>query len=180
MTTRTRLLTVALCFGFASGGLAGCGASLPGMSTGSLFGGDSAPKGPVAPPNDPTSRAVQVGTTSARALKCGFNFDPVKLRTQFLANETMASANPADAGKLGQIYDVSFRGVSKAVADQGDSYCIKNKTDRIKTALNRHLTGDYTPEPREPVEEDEGLFGSLGSTDGNSTYKDSNPMLRNE
>lgn len=174
MKTLTRSAVLALCLG-----LSGCGASIPGMSTGSLFGGDSAPKGPIAPTNDPTSRAVQVGTTAARATKCGFNFDPVKLRTQFLANETAASGNPADADKLGQVYDVSFRGVSKAVSEQGDAYCSQHKTDRIKTALNRHLAGDYTPETPEPVAEEEGLF-SFGSSDGTSTYKDSNPMKREE
>lgn len=179
MNSRTRLQAIALCFGLIGGGLSGCGASLPGMSTGSLFGGDSAPKAPVAPANDPTSRAVQVGTTSARALKCGFNFDPVKLRTQFLANETMTSANPADADKLGQIYDVSFRGVSKAVAGQSDEYCTTHKTNRIKLALNRHLAGDYAPEPPEPVAEEEGLFSGFSSSD-TSTYKDSNPMRRDE
>lgn len=174
MITLSRSATLALCLG-----LSGCGASIPGMSTGSLF-GSAAPKGPVAPANDPTSRAVQVGTTAARATKCGFNFDPVKLRTQFLASETAASANPADADKLGQVYDVSFRGVSKAVSEEGEGYCSKHKTERIKTALNRHLTGDYTPETPEPVAEEEGLFGSFGSSDGTSTYKDSNPMRRDE
>ena len=32
------------------------------------------------PAGDPTSRAFQVGSTSARAVKCGYNFDPNKLR----------------------------------------------------------------------------------------------------
>lgn len=173
---RTRVSAVVLCLG-----LSGCGASLPDLSTGSLFGGDSAAKAPVAPTNEPTSRAVQVGATAARALKCGFNFDPVKLRTQYLASEAMTATNPADTDKLGKIYDVAFRGISKAVADQGDAYCTSQKTDRIKLALNRHLAGDYAPEPPAPVEEDDGgLFSSFGSSDGNSTYKDSNPMNRNE
>lgn len=178
MMTPSRSAAIALCICFAGCSLAGCGATLPGMSTGSLFGGEAA-KAPVAPNNDPTARAVQVGTTAARAVKCGFNFDPVKLRTQFLANETMASANPADADKLGQIYDVSYRGVSKAVAEQGDNYCSSQKTNRIKLALNRHLTGDYAPEAPEPVAEEEGLFSGFSSSD-TSTYKDSNPMRRDE
>lgn len=172
MHSRTRFLALALCIS-----LSGCGASLPGMSTGALIGGA---KAPAAPANDPTSRAVQVGATAARAQKCGFNFDAVKLRTQFLASETMASANSADADRLGQVYDVAYRGISKAVAEEGDNYCSKHKTERIKTALNRHLTGDYAPEPPEPVAEDDGLFSGFGSSDGTSTYKDSNPMNRNE
>ena len=123
---------------------------------------------------------MQVGTTSARAVKCGFNFDPVKLRTQFLAAESTALTNADDAAKLGKIYDVSFTGISKAVAGQDEAYCSPAKTAKIKEALNRHLAGDYTPAPPEPVvEEDGGLFGSLSSS-GNSVYKDSNPMRRDE
>jgi hypothetical protein len=176
MTMQYRTVALALCLS-----LSGCGASIPNLTTGSLFGGEAAK--PAAPQvsNDPTSRAMQVGTTSARALKCGFNFDPVKLRTQFLAAEAPALTNPADVDKLNRIYDVSFNGVSKAVAEKGEDYCTPNKTQKIKEALNRHLTGDYTPTPPEPVvEEDGGLFGGFGSSSSESTYKDSNPMNRNE
>jgi hypothetical protein len=142
----------------------GCGASIGNMTTGSLFGGSSA--APAAPQvvNDPTARAMQVGTTSARAQKCGFNFDPVRLRTQFLATESPALTNPADAAKLAQIYDTSLNGLSKAVAGQGQDYCSADKTRKIKEALNRHLAGDYTPTPPEPVEEEAGIFGDLGSS----------------
>lgn len=140
--------------------VSGCGASLGDVSTGSLFGG--APKAPPAVQNDPTARAMQVGTTAARAIKCGYNFDPSKLRTQFLAAETVAA--PADATKLAQIYDTSFSGVSKAVASQGEAYCTAGKTAAIKEALNRHLAGDFTPTPPEPVEEDIGLFGDVGAS----------------
>lgn len=166
---------LALCLG-----LAGCGASLPSLSTGSLFGGETAK--PAAPQisNDPTSRAMQVGTTSARAIKCGYNFDPVKLRTQFLASESATLTTAADADKLAKIYDVSFSGVSKAVSEQGYSYCSPAKTAKIKEALNRHLSGDYTPSPPEPVAaEDDGLFGDVGATNGGD-FKDSNPMKRTE
>jgi hypothetical protein len=142
--------------------LGGCGASLGNVSTGSLFGG--AAKVPAPPPNDPTARAMQVGTTSARALKCGYNFDPTKLRTQFLSTE--AATNPAEGTRLAQIYDTSFRGVSNAVAGQGESYCTTSKTGAIKQALNRHLAGDFTPSPPEPVEEEAGIFGDLGDTSG--------------
>ncbi|MBK9078196.1 MAG: hypothetical protein WBP38_04015 [Hyphomicrobium sp.] len=179
MTSRFHLPALGLCLALSLT-LSGCGASLPGLSTGSLFGGDSAAKAPPPPANDPTSRAIQVGSTSARALKCGFNFDPVKLRTQFIANEAMATTTPADADKIGQVYDTAFRGVSKAISEQGEGYCSPHKTQTIKEALNRHLAGDYTPAPREPVEEDDGgLFGSLGGGSG-SEYKASNPWDRNE
>ncbi|MFN0218466.1 MAG: hypothetical protein ACKVP4_06600 [Hyphomicrobium sp.] len=143
--------------------LCGCGASLP-NTTGSLFGGAAATAAPPPPLNDPTARALQVGTTAARAQKCGFNFDPVKLRTQFLAAESTLLGNPAEAEKLGQIYDTAYRGVGKAVADQGEAYCSAQKTAKIKLALNRHLAGDYTPAPPEPVEEEAGFFGTTSST----------------
>ena len=144
-------------------GLGGCGASLPGTSTGSLFGGgDSKPAAAPVVQNDPAARALQVGTTSARAIKCGFNFDPVKLRTQFLATE--AAASPADSGKLGQMYDTSASAVAKVVAGQGQEYCSPTKTAQIKQALNRHLAGDYTPTPPEPVEAEGGIFSDLGGS----------------
>ncbi len=73
--------------------LGGCGAKLPSLSTGSLLGGSK----PVANinPNDPVTRTMDVAATSARAIKCGYNFDPVKLKSQFLTSETTSS--PADA-----------------------------------------------------------------------------------
>jgi len=152
-------------------GLAGCGASIPGFSTSALT------KPPEAQ-NDPTSRALQVGAVSARAIKCGFNFDPAKLRTQYLAAETATA--PADADKLARIYDTSFNGVSKAISGQGEAYCTETKTAQIKDALTRHLAGDYAPPPPPPPEQG-GLFDSLGSTsDGDSDYSkkmQSNPTI---
>lgn len=143
--------------------LGGCGASLPSLSTGTLMGGQAA--APTTT-NDPISRAIQVGSTSARAVKCGYNFDPQKLKYQFIAAES--AANPADAPKLTQIYDTAYNGVSKAVATQDASYCSEAKTRKIKDALTRHLAGDYTPAAPEPVQDDGGLFGSLSSSSSSS------------
>lgn len=164
-----RISTTLAALGLAAA-LSGCGATLPNLTTGSLFGGTAGSTPPAAPQvqNDPVSRAMQVGTTSARALKCGYNFDPIKLRTQFLATETAATASPADATRVGQVYDTAFNGVSKAVASQGEGYCSAAKTRAIKEALTRHLAGDYTPTPPEPQPAEEGLFGSGG---GSSTSK---------
>lgn len=139
--------------------LAGCGAKLPGMSTSAI----TAPQ-PAQPQNDPVSRAMQVGTTSARAIKCGFNFDPVKLRTQFLAAET--ATNPAEADKITRVYDTSVNGVAKAVSGQGESYCTDEKNATIKEALTRHLAGDYAPPPPKPVVDEGGLFDAI-SPDNN-------------
>ncbi len=101
----------------------GC-SSGSGLSTGSLFGGATeaaAPAAPAGPANDPTSRAFQVGSVSARAVKCGYHFDPAKLRTSFLATESTAVA-PADLPRVEKVYDTAFNGVTKAVAGQS-GYC---------------------------------------------------------
>jgi hypothetical protein len=178
MTTPLRNLALVLNFALAVA-VSGCGASIPGMTTGSLFGGDAAKTAAPQVTNDPTSRAMQVGSVSARAQKCGFNFDAVKLRTQFLAAEAPNLTNPGDTEKVSKMYDVAFNGISKAVADQGEGYCTPSKTSKIKEALNRHLAGDYTPAPPEPVVEESSVFGDFGTAPG-GTFKDSNPMRRDE
>jgi len=147
--------------------LAGCSSATP-LTTGSLFGGNeqkTAAAQPTGPPNEPTTRAFQVGTTSARAVKCGFNFDPAKLRASYLASEaTSAGAAAPDMAKIEKIYDVAFNGVRKAVAE-APNYCSDEKTKDIKTDLTRHLAGDYAPSPPKQVAEEEGLF-SFGNTGG--------------
>lgn len=158
-----RVLGTALLLGAAAlaASLGGCGASLPGLSTGAL---NKTPQDN----NTPSNRAFQVGATSARAIKCGYNFDPVKLRTQFLAAE--GATNPAGVDQIAKVYDTTFNGVSKAVAGEGDGYCTPRKLASIKEALTRHLAGDFTPPPPAPSE-DEGILGSIGSANsGDSDY----------
>ena len=114
------------------------------MTTGSILGGPAKPT--AADPgsiNDPTNRAFQVGTVSAKAIKCGFNFDPAKLKNNYLTYERTLTPG-ADLSKVERIYDVSFNGVAKAVAGEAD-YCSDEKTKAIKADLTRHLAGDYTP-----------------------------------
>lgn len=147
--------------------LAGCGASLPSLSTGSLLGGGSKAAAENTNPNDPVARAMDVAATSARAIKCGYNFDPAKLKNQFLSSET--AANPPDAAKLSQVYDTAFNGVSKALTEKGVDYCSELKVARIKLALTRHLNGDYTPSPPEPTEDGGGLLSGWGGGGSNST-----------
>ena len=109
---------------------------------------------------------MQVGSTAARAQKCGFNFDPVKLRMQFIAAETATS--PAEAPKVTQIYDTAFRGITRAVASKNEDYCSGPKVTAIKSALNRHMTGDFTPDPPASVADEGGLFDGLGSSNSSS------------
>lgn len=179
MTTKTselagrtwRRVSAALGALVLAAGLTGCGASLPGLSTSAV---SKAPQDY----NTPTNRAFQVASTSARAQKCGYNFDPVKLRTQFLAAES--AIDPASVDQLSRIYDTAYNGVTKAISGQGENYCTSQKVATIKSALSRHLAGDYTPPP--PVAEDEGLLGALGSdTSGDSEYAkkmQANPTLQ--
>lgn len=166
---KLRILTIGWALGFVGLGLGGCGASLSNMTTGSLFGGDSKPAAAPQATNDPTSRAMQVGATSARAAKCGFNFDAAKLKANYLASEAPTTVtNPTDAAKLAQIYDTAFNGISKAVASQGEGYCSEQKTRTIKADLTRHLAGDYAPAPIEK-QPDDSLIGDLfsgGSSSG--------------
>ncbi len=153
----------------ATASLGGCGATLPKLpTTGSLLGGSSAPKENLNP-NDPTARAMGVAATSARALKCGYNFDPAKLKNQYLTYEN--TTNPGSSDKLGQAYDTAFVGVTKAIASKDEEYCTPDRTARIKTALNRNLAGDYTPPPSEAPVDDGGLFSGFGSgsTNGDET-----------
>ncbi|MET0409398.1 MAG: hypothetical protein ABW006_13625 [Hyphomicrobium sp.] len=142
--------------------LAGCGASLPKLpTTGSLLGGSDTAK-ENRDPNDPVARAMGVGATSARALKCGYNFDPGKLKSQYLTYET-ASA-PALGDKLSKVYDTAFAGVTKAISDKEaeEEYCTPDRTPRIKAALNRNLAGDYTPPPSESPDDGGGLLSGWG------------------
>jgi hypothetical protein len=155
-------LTVTL----VAAGLAGCSMSTASLTTGSLFGSGSKPE-PQAPANDPTARAFQVGTVSARAIKCGFNFDPAKLKNNYLGYERVQSP-AADLQKIERTYDVSFNAVAKAVAGEKE-YCTGEKTATIKADLTRHLAGDYTPgAPPKKQEEDDGIFGGMNWGSGDS------------
>ena len=144
--------------GLTAASLGGCGASLPKLTTGSLFGAKT--EAVVDRDNDPATRTMGVAATSARAIKCGYNFDPAKLKNNFLT--TQSAASPDDLPKLTQIYDASFNTVAKALVEKPD-YCTAEKTAQIKLALNRHLAGDYTPPPPEVVEDDS-LFSGWGKS----------------
>jgi hypothetical protein len=153
--------------------LTGCsGASLPSITTGSILGGPEKPTADPSSVNDPTNRAFQVGTVSAKAIKCGFNFDPAKLKINYL-NYERSLASGADMAKIEKVYDVSFNGVAKAVAGDAD-YCSDAKTKAIKADLARHLAGDYSPAPRPKVaaEDSDGIFGNVFSGDSSSSAKE--------
>lgn len=156
---------------FAAAALAGCSGASD-LTTGSIFGESKPP--PKSEINDPPMRAFQVGTVSARAIKCGFNFDPAKLKTNYLAYEKQTAG--VDITRIERIYDVSFNGVAKAVATESD-YCSTEKTRTIKADLGRHLVGDYSPSAPPKPQEEEGLFSGWGSGgSGGEGYKQRHPM----
>lgn len=97
-------------------------------------------------PEDPLSRPIQVAWTSARAKYCGFLFDPVRLRANYLASAA-ASNSPEQVKKLEKAYDYTFESVLAGIGDD-PSYCSKGRTDAIRADLTRYLAGDYTPSAR--------------------------------
>ncbi len=127
--------------------LAGCGSgstSLPKLTTGSLFGGPSKPKKSAAPKlPTATDRAIHLGAVSARASKCGYNFDPVKLRQDYLAFETRTLGAGDGLVKATEAYDKTNILVAKAIANN-ETYCSRTQTKKIKADLTRALAGDFS------------------------------------
>jgi len=162
----------ALLLAFCSLGLAACSGG-GGLSTASILGGGSsagaAPAAPAPPVSDPTSRAFHVGMVTARAAKCGYNFDPAKLKANYFASEAALGTSPADMAKIEKIYTVAHNGVAKAAAEE-PNYCSEQKTKLIKEDLTKLLAGDYTPPARKVAAEDDGgLFSGFGSSGGSDS-----------
>lgn len=125
---------------------AGCGNSASGLTTGSA-------DAPGALGNaDPMARPVAVAWTSARAKRCGFYFDPAKLKINYLSYERTQGTGNEQLANIEKAYDTSFKTTSDRIS--GDAaYCSDRKGLEIKADLQRHLAGDYTPNlpPPKPV-----------------------------
>ncbi len=117
--------------------LAAC-SSGSGLTTGSLLPG-SKPK--VADPA--IERAMQVALTSARASKCGYNFDPAKLKTSYLAYESTQSGGAEQVARLEKSYDFTRNSASSKMSAAED-YCTDDQTAKIKADLSRHMAGDFS------------------------------------
>lgn len=156
--------------------LAGCSGGIGNVTTGSLFGSSSGSEtaqattgatpivatAPAAPQSTPIARAMHVGAVTARAMKCGYNFDPTNLKTSYLASETALGTSVADVATLEKAYNVAFNGVNKVAATEA-GFCSEKKTKEIKADLTRALGGDFNPPVKvaAPAEEEEGFFGGL-------------------
>jgi len=121
--------------------LGACSGSNP-LTTSTLLGGS--PKAPAAPtPETPTDRAIFVGTTSARALRCGYVFDPGSVRQGYLAYEAQQGLAADALAKTEKSYDYTVASITKTVAANED-YCSDGQTAIIKRDLNQVLAGDYS------------------------------------
>jgi len=130
--------------------LAGCGNGSS-LTTGSLFSSSSQAK--AATPTDPrTDRAIEAGATSARASKCGYNFDPAKLRTSYLAYETAQGGSPEELAKAEKTFDYTRTSLSTKIAEE-ENFCTDDKTREIKTNLTRYLAGDFSATPKKALAE---------------------------
>lgn len=147
-------------------GLTAC-SSGNGITTGAVL-GEEGQTATAAPANDPTSRALQVGTISARAAKCGYNFDAAALKSNYLAYEAAQGAQVADLGRLEMVYDTGFNGVSKAAA-ANPNYCDPKRTAQIKADLTRHLAGDYSAPQKVAKVQEESFFGGFFDADNVET-----------
>jgi hypothetical protein len=123
--------------------VAGCGASTSSLTTGSLFGSKQADAVAAAPVETPSMRAAQVGSVSARAAKCGYNFDPARLKSSFLAAEMAQGSSAQDMGKIEREFDTIRAKVAATITADPD-YCSDSKTKVIKADLTRHLAGDFS------------------------------------
>ena len=176
------LIILGLGMGLA-GGLAACsgpGGSSSSLITGSIF--SSAPKTPAAAdgapavkPEDPAARPVNVAWTSARAARCGFYFDPAKLRQSFLTSQIADGVKGDQLTKAQQSYDTSFARVSKALAGQ-ETYCDEQQVAEIKANLNRHLAGDFSTAKPTKVVQQAGAFDWL-TDGGQKTKMDANEIF---
>jgi hypothetical protein len=140
-------------------GLSACSGDSSALSTGSLFGGGQT----KAPTDERTERAILAGATSARAVRCGYNFDPARLRQAYIAYETAQGGTPDELAKAEKTFDYTRASLSAKIAQEED-FCSDSKTKDIKVALTKQLAGDFSTPPRKTeVQVSSGWFGGSSS-----------------
>lgn len=146
---------------------AGCSGTSSGLTTSSIFGGETAQASQAGgpPPSTPTDRALQVAATSARAQHCGFVFDAATLKSSFLAAEQQAGRSADEMNKIDRQYEYTRTTIASAVS-QDPGYCSESAARTIKADLARHRAGDFTPPARSASD-----GGWLGLGDTSSTAR---------
>ncbi len=142
--------------------LAACsGSGGSGVTTGSLFGSAQA----KAPTDDRTERAILAGATSARAARCGYNFDPNRLRQAYMAYETAQGGKPEEVAKAEKTFDYTRTSLAAKIAKEED-FCSDAKTKEVKAELTKQLAGDFSTPPKKPeVQVSSGWFGGSSSSE---------------
>jgi len=135
---------------------AGCSGGASGLITG------AAPAAADAPGSltneDPLARPIAVAWTAARAHRCGFHFEPTKLRASYLGYEAKQSS-AEQVAKVEKSYDATFKVIRERVSADPE-YCTDRKSAEIKADLQRHLAGDFTAKIPQPKKvESCGFFG---------------------
>lgn len=148
--------------------LAGCSNSnspQSNLSTASILGeAPAAASGekPGITRNDPMARPVQVAWTSARAQKCGFNFDPAKLRASYLQQEQASGADATRMANVTKSYDMTVDKIKSTIGN-AETYCTDRTSAAIKADLQRHLAGNFEPNfPEDKKVAGGGMFGAWG------------------
>lgn len=140
-----RFLVAAL-LSAALGGCANSGGG-SGLSTASVLGeapASASGETPGITKADPMARPVQVAWTSARAEKCGFNFDSARLKANYIAYEQAQGSDAARLGNITKSYDMTVVKIRSSLAGQ-EGYCTDRRSNEIKADLQRHLAGNYEP-----------------------------------
>jgi hypothetical protein len=147
----------------------GCGSGTASLTTSSTS--VLPPDAPIAVSNeDPMARPIAVAWTSARAKRCGFYFDPAKLRTTYLGYESRQAAGEQYA-KIEKTYDATYKVTSEKISLEVD-YCSDRKALEIKADLERYLAGDYTPNlPKPKAVASCGFFGCSSAPEPFDTKK---------
>jgi len=150
--TRIRMLSAAV----LASALAACSGG-GGMTTASLLGTPAKP-----PVDEPTERALNAGAVSARASKCGYNFNPARLRESYLASEAANGATPEQMTKLGQSYDFTHATISKQISNP-EEYCSEQRTREVSAALTKQLAGDFRAPTKPPLPKSAGWWDTASS-----------------
>ncbi|HEX4893968.1 MAG TPA: hypothetical protein VFV47_11815 [Hyphomicrobiaceae bacterium] len=148
MSRKTQALSV-LSLAMMAGLAAACSSGSPSSI---LTGSTSTAPAPASPPvaATPVDRATLAATTAAQAARCGYNFDPGRLRAGYLTYEAAQGTAAPELASLEKLYDTT-RGRISAAIGSAEEFCVEETTDKIKRDLTRNLAGDFSaPVKRAP------------------------------